>query len=313
MQDFYGIKLLTKRELFANEKGELFCQAHCFDKNYIAIGYQTDGHPEIDTKEKYENFYKNNTSWQHLYNRFCSIKEGSFVWVKKDSRTYYLGKITDTEPFIPEDNWIQKIGLVRKCVWVKDIEFDEIPGSAINQFSGQNVTLWQIRKFSDSVKEYCTWLYERKNYCKNKNTVSLKGCIKELIHYDDLEDLVGIYLQVHGDKDTGEKYIIHPSTNKLSTKTIEYELRSYSGKKVGVQCKSGDDNIDKDLDKILDLINNEKYTIYICIISDGDKYKNINDNLKQIEFNELLEWASENKNRLLLPKRIQNYIDRANL
>ena len=242
MQNFYGIKLLTKREYFENENGELYCQKYCFENNYISIGYQTDGHPEIDTKENYENFYKNDTKWQHLYKRFSEINKDSYIWVKKDARTYYLGKITDTVPSIPKDNWIQKIGLVRKCIWVKNIEFDEIPGCIINQFSGRNKTLWQIRKISDSIKKYCTWLYETKINDINQNIVSLnlKGCIKELIHYDDLEDLVGIYLQVHGYKDTGEKYIIHPSTNKLSTKTIEYELRSYNGKKAGVQCKTGD-------------------------------------------------------------------------
>lgn len=310
MQNFYGINLLTKREHFTNKKNELYCQQYCFDNNYISIGYQTGEDYKINTIEDYENLHKNDTdsSWKHLYNRFCGINKDDFVWVKKDARTYYLGKVANNNPFIPPDKWIQKIGLVKECIWVKDIEFDEVPGCVINQFSGRNRTLWQIRKMSDTVKQYCTLLYETKSNPKNQNKISLNGCINELIHYDDLEDLLGIYLQVHGYGNPPEKYIIHPSTNKLSTKTIEYELRSYDGKKAGVQCKTGDDNIDEDLDKILDLIKNENYTIYVCVMSDKN-YRNINDNLKQIDFNELIEWVNENNNKLLLPKRIQTYIE----
>ena len=32
-----------------------------------------------------------------------------------------------------------------------------------------------------------------------------------------------------------------------------------------------------------------------------------------IQLNELIEWASKNNNKLLLPKRIQTYINSANL
>ena len=115
-----------------------------------------------------------------------------------------------------------------------------------------------------------------------------------------MEDLLGLYLQ----KEKG--YFIIPSTNKSSTKLIEYELRRKNNGKIEkscVQCKTGTSIVEDDIFKDEEF---KDYKIYISTIN-NDNYDNKRDNVKTIYTDDLWNWAKDNKE--LLPERIQKYIE----
>lgn len=182
------------------------------------------------------------------------------------------------------------MGPVRAVEHWKKIEFNDVPGKVISSFVGIGTTLQRIR-VDNNFKEYCKWLYEDKTYQLNKSFFDYRA----LLHSDDLEDLLGLYLQKE------LKYYIIPSTNKQGTKLIEYELVRDDGTKACVQCKIGNSKVDdtifqefKDYDKI-----------YITTMND-ESYDRKGSNVQTIRLKTLEEWAMNNKE--ILPQRIQNYI-----
>lgn len=286
--NFYRVKLFTVSQHKEDRK-------YCFDNNLIGVGYGSDDCSDVDSyinKIEYEIQYKD-SSFYSSYKNLYKMKNGDYVWTQIDGLNYALGKI-ESDFFI--DDTHKSMGAVKKCKWKKDISFDEIPGKIINYFVGGGRTLVKMTSLSESIKMYCKFLY--------KENVSLENLkFEELIHYDDLEDLVGLYLQEK------EKYFILPSTNKKSKKLVEFELvNSINNNKACIQCKTGDEQV---FINTIEQIKNEfkNYTIYICTTNDKN-YNDIKEFVKTITIQELYDWAKNHIN--ILPKRIQNYIKLCN-
>lgn len=286
----YRLKLFTSKS--GHEKED---RNYCIDNNIMAIGWPINGVKDIDTYQKKAKEHKNYSDNMNLkrglmvsLNALKDIKKGDFVWTQINGLDYRLGQIVgDCE--VNDD-----IGPSRKCVW-KKIKFDYIPGDIISKFVGRGYVLCKVH-CSKELEEYCYQLYENKEKDIHINS------IKNLLHYNDLEDLAGLYLQEE------KKYYIIPSTNKQGAKLIEYEMRDKFGNKACIQCKIGNscvevDNICKEF---------KDYKIFICVLDERQKgnYTDKERNIEEITFDELLRWAQKHKN--ILPQRIQNYLSLLN-
>lgn len=275
-------------KLFTSNAGEQHKgdRNYCLDNNLAAIGWPIDKNTDSinDFINKARKQYKNQRGFNTASNTIIEMQVGDLCWVQVKGDDYRLGKIKSDILYHKDPN-NPRIGLRRKCIW-KKINFDYIPGKVISCFCGRTGTL---QKINDISYDYCNWLYEDK-----QNNVKIQD-IKSLLHYDDLEDLLGLYLQDKG-------YYILPSTNKQSTKLIEYELRDKKGNKACVQCKIGNSTVDDEL------FNDERFkdhTIFISTISDNN-YDIKGKNVKTIEIDELLSFAKTHFD--ILPERIKNYI-----
>lgn len=290
----YRIKLFTKASVGEHD-GD---QTYCIKNNLVAIGWGFENEPEIkldEYKKRVEEKFGKDRNFKISYNNFLNLNKDDFVWVEINARDYRLGKIQEKydKYSIVKDKEKCRMGLTKKCMW-KKINFNDVPGEVINSCAQRGCTLIQKHNLDD-FKEYFEYLYDKCNY---NNTCILD--YKKLLHYDDLEDLLGLYLQ----KEKG--YFIIPSTNKSSTKLIEYELRRKNNGKIEkscVQCKMGTSIVEDDIFKDEEF---KDYKIYISTIN-NDNYDNKRDNVKTIYTDDLWNWAKDNKE--LLPERIQKYIE----
>ena len=189
--DFYRIKLLTKSSGHPEED-----RKYCFKHHLFAIGWPIKDY--VGTIEEYKKAAEKkyckgkelSGNINSSYKNMKKIKKGDYIWTQEDSRTYYLGKV-DSEILFDEDyvNWL---GLTRRCEkeWQK-IEFNDVPGIVTSYFAGPGQVLVSCNSINEceDMKKYCEWLYNGK---EGKLKIS---DYTHLLHYDDLEDLLGLYLQ----------------------------------------------------------------------------------------------------------------------
>ena len=237
-------------------------------------------------KVKQEKPYDNHSSWATVCNAMNrDMKAGDLCWTQGKDGKYYLGKIKDKEIYFNCPNHPQ-IGIYKEVEEWKGFELDAIPGDVIRSLIGGK-TLQQIK--SVTIKRYSENLYNGK---KQKNLER----IEDLLHPDDLEDLLGLYLQKE------KKYFVFPSTNKTGTACYEYMLVNKAGKKAIIQCKTGN----SDIDDTQSLIKERKnITVYITTLAENKKYPGA----IVVPFKTLTEWASKEENMKVLPDRIKNYLE----
>lgn len=354
MTNVYKIKLFRwaikdkdnpQKELGKKDKDEY--RNFCLTQNIVAVGWPAKRDRIYESAESYIQAvegmfpepYKSAKSWHTARNAFKDmVTQESFVWTWTDGNTYYLGKIKAGEKLLWNSGEHRKtlenklaeyrqnegndpnhkidldeFGLWVPCQWKKIEQFDEVPGNVIARF---RQTICQV-KHDDG---YSKFLYDPES-----SQLSASD-FWNWAHYDDLEDLVGLYLQKE------EGYFMFPSTNKQSTKDYEFELVHHSGdKKAIIQCKHKgkiDTNRLKQYKKDIYLLNvktpvviNEPkdWTIMIdgqkCIMGKTSKYKdeeNIEHNIFVFDSKKLKEWASEKnnkENRKILPVRIQKFLN----
>lgn len=290
-------------KLFTPKSGhDLKAKQDCINKGKIAIGWPVDDAKDLKdycdkAKKRHSADGKNlnrglKVSLNRLIEMSNNIKNGTenYIWVQVDGLDYRLGKITNSEIFF--DN---EFGPMMECIWSNaknkenKIDFDLVPGEILSSFVGRGYVLCHVH-CSEEIEKYCKSLYE--NYKLEINADN----IKNLLHYDDLEDLAGLYLQEK------KKYYIIPSTNKQGSKLIEYELRDSCGNKACIQCKIGDSEVD--VKKI-----REKYPhhlIYVCTLN--EEIDDFGDNkAERIPIKEIFDWMRDHKN--ILPERIKKYIE----
>ena len=216
-------------------------------------------------------------------------------------------------------------GLWRHCEWNTEINFDDVPGNVVARFLGTMCRVLSTEK--NSFYQYCNYLYNNKED-ELPEEEKEKIDFWNLTHYDDLEDLVGLFLQKECD------YFIFPSTNKQGTKDYEYKLVHKDSKKEAIiQCKHTEDidiiifenykeetfllivngkvNLGKDRKQIIE----EDWKIWKT--KEGEekiaikKYYYENKNGKKFEYfkfdkDVLKEWAKENS--IIMPQRIKNFL-----
>ncbi len=334
------------------------CRRYCIDKNIIGLGWRIDS-DDLSVKALKEmrtgDYVWTRNKGQYYIGRICDDCAHEFSLnfgaADKDKLQYDINDdilqnkrydkntlkiaaqkwknkedINEIEQIIREQNYesINVHRMVEKWYFCKDYE---VPGKVINNFN----TSKTVNGVHDSLWKYCAFLYQRKEAEDQKKEMPKEipfktdnekfETFKNLLHYEDTEDLPGIWLQQK------RAYLIFPSTNKQATKDFEYILIKKDGtKKAIIQCKSGGDDIDLE---IFDDYKKE-YDIYLFVVDGCLKRNNREVHLKdenileikdydidypeskdfqiyKVDLKYLFAWARENKN--ILTDRIRHYLD----
>lgn len=279
---------------------------YCIDSKILGWGWcRGNDAKQVNSLDEYHKDYGKSRSLSVACNQIAPMKDGDYVWTYVD-RQWYLGKISgDFNFFAP--NEYPAFGMQRKCDW-KKVNKDLVPGNIITH-SRNDGTVRRISS-NDSFVKYCQYLYkDLEEEPQNLN-------FWDLAHYEDLEDIVGLYLQ----KERG--YLIFPSTNKTGTEDYEYMLvqKDSPNKKAIIQCKNNSCISEYNWEKF-EIGEYKEYQTYILTIKEDQHpkragykqeigiYKWSFDNGRILIFNEekLKEWAKVNFN--ILPERVKKYIE----
>lgn len=280
---------------------------YCIDSNILGWGWQRgDNAKEVYSLEDYHKNYGKSKSLSVACNQIAPMKEGDYVWTYVDGQ-WYLGKVFGNFIFNAPDDYL-KFGMQRKCKWKPIENKDLIPGNILT-YSRKDGTIRRVENNASFVK-YCQYLYgDLAEEPKNLN-------FWDLIHYEDLEDMVGLYLQKE------ENYLVFPSTNKIGTKDYEYKLikKIEPHKKAIIQCKNNS-CISEENWRNFEEGEYKKYQIYILTIKEDthpkekyleypetEMFKWSFDNERIFIFNKdrLKEWARANFH--ILPERVKKYM-----
>lgn len=308
--------------LFADEPLKNIYQQKCDKYNIYSIGWAVKEHPknfEEYCKAAKKTKYKKGDKYvageeirglKSTIKTIAKLKKGDFIWTRNPEKgEYWLGRVTKNIQDIGVEDFYQIYKIDQEtdssddfclsipCEKWKKFKLDEVPGNIINSFMGHVIA---HSSASEKIFSYCKSIYDNEQY----PTISVED-FKYLLHPDDEEDLLGLYLQKE------KNYYIYPSTNKLATAAFEYELiQKDTLKKAIIQCKMSDTNID------LNSLLSYGYDIY-CTTDKGnilynDKiYKkgditNIKVEILPLDF--LITWAAKPENICILPNRLQRYI-----
>ncbi len=212
----------------------------CIERNIVGIGWAIDGTPK--NKEEYLSLskikHKNSLGWRRATSDFISRMEiGDLVWARKRAE-YYLGRIESDWEYRGAYEYLNTDAVnVRKCPWLSVPTLGHVPGKISASFrAGSTVQ----RVIQGSAITYSKYLYnqlaKREEYGLD---LSPEADIFSLLSDEDLEDLVGLYLQWK------HKYLFQPSSCKRDTPLVEFELVSQDGKiKASASVKSGETPID---------------------------------------------------------------------
>lgn len=294
MQELYRIHLFTWK--FKKKEGDHSREEYrdyCLKNNWIGFGWSVSGSKNL---EDIDAQYQKEKAYRKAKKMLINMKEGDLCWTRGNNGRYYLGKIFDNQVICQNIEGYPRIGLHRRCVW-KEFSIERTPGKAINCLIAGS-TLQHID--SQETLDYSNFLYD------NKHLTISQDNFWTIIHPDDLEDLLGLYLQKKG-------YVIIPSTNKKGTELFEYLLIQQIPpfKRSVIQCKMGNSTIsDHDLEKFK--TDYQDYDVYLTVVNDNkvaelrNKVSNQYKNIKIISKQELFNFAQTNIQ--ILPKRIQDLI-----
>lgn len=285
MSELYRVHLFKDRYQVDRDK----YINYCLKNNIVSINFTNkESYKDInDYLYHAENIlFKNNKSFKSVKNSITNMKKGDLCWVNFNNK-YYLGEIQDNEVNYKYNPDLPYMSLFRECKWFsKQFNQDEVSGDIIRSFVHRGQTIQKIK--SETALKYSEYLYNKSN---------LNIPLVNLLHPDDLEDILSLYLQIE------KGYIIYPSTCKKSTAVYEYMLiNKYTYKKAVVQCKTGSVEINENFSIINDF---KDFDVYITTIS-GKYPTKLPDNVKIITIDKLLSFALKNEN--ILTDRVKNFI-----
>lgn len=161
------------------------------------------------------------------------MKVNDLVWTRDRQGNYYLGRVAGPWRYIgTEEHRQAAIVNVRPCKWIKVGTTDAVPGPIVHGFRGQTL---RAASGGKTVRAFSQFKY---NALADDYTYEIEPLDIELfslLHADDLEDLVALYLQERG-------YRVIPSSAKKGTPRYEFVLRhADDGRKVVAQVKTKED------------------------------------------------------------------------
>ena len=315
MPNVFKINLFCWKDI--KEKKSVY-QDYCIEHNILGWGWTRGENPSpVETLDEYKEDYINNknegkklANLTKACNQAKEMREGDFCWTYAEGQ-WYLGKIGGGFCFRPPDKEYPAFGMYRKCEWTHIEEYDLVPGNVCVR-SKSDGTLKCVSE-KENFYIYCKDLYNGK-----KASQSLGLDFWELAHYEDLEDLVGLYLQKQ------EGYFVIPSTNKTGTKDYEYKLIQNGSphREAVIQCKNND-NISPEVWGKFETGDYQDLNVYILTVKEdthpeGDEknYKKSNDifaytgyngRIKVFNKDKLKNWAQDNIK--ILPQRVQKFLE----
>ena len=282
-------------------------QKYCLDNNILGWGWKINNNSDdVQSLQKYKEKYGKSRSLTTAYNQIKDMQDGDYCWAYMNNN-WYLGKIKGNFCFNAPDGY-PDFGMQHGCEWKVIKDKDLVPGYVTVHYKGTVKYL----NVTDDFAKYCQSLYEdTEEKPKNLN-------FWHLAHYEDLEDIVGLYLQ----KEKG--YFVFPSTNKINTKDYEYMLiqKGIPNKNAVIQCKnnstvsddvwkkfeSGEEYKDKHIFILtIKKDNHPEKNNYIKSDDDMFKYSSADGRIHVFDENKLKEWARANLE--ILPKRIKKFLE----
>lgn len=313
VEDVKGINIF-KINLFSfdfedenKHNGEHY-KKYCKNHNILGWGWPRKNSTEVKTLKEYHEDYGKSRSLSVACNQIASMQEGDYVWAQMEGQ-WYLGKVLGDFIFSAPDGY-PEFGMQRRCEWRPIKNKDLIPGNVLT-YSRKDGTIRFIEN-NESFARYCQYLYEDlKEKPQNLN-------FGDLAHYEDLEDIVGLYLQ----KESG--YLIFPSTNKMGTKDYEYMLvqKNEPYKKAIIQCKNNSCISEYNWKKFEEAEEYKDKKVYIltikedpypegkyvkCSETDIFKWRSKDERILVFNSDKLKKWAKDNI--VVLPERIKEYME----
>lgn len=277
----------------------------CINQKIVGIGWSS-----LDFKEKLDKNINNpkdiqNYIWYSYKNDKKSTKGfatasnimidrmsiGDYVWTRADG-TYKIAKILSEVKYM-KDNELYKdfdIGFYREVEYCnKNINISEVPGKIIASFSASS-TVQNVADDKGQLFHYSDSLFRGEDNFK----ITLEDWT-EFFSADDIEEIVGLYLQVKFN------LYVYTSTNKRSTEKIEFELVDKKGQLYGVQVKSGGVSLNgKDYEE-----KSKEMKVFL-FASNNEVNTNNNSNIIHIKVSEVTRFIEEYKH--ILPKRISYWL-----
>jgi hypothetical protein len=206
-------------------------QEFCISNKIAGIGWPVNTKREKLNKTQFEKLCRSKYgklpgSVNAMVNR---MSIGDYIWTRKGNQEYFLGKIVSDWAYENADDFVTNDVVNYRKVeeWKSKGEIDKIPGKVVSAFRATSA-LQQID--SDAIRHISDFIW---NGYKPEE-MNQKLDFFDLIGDQELEDLVGIYLQMAKD------YIIIPSTCKSDTALIEFSLiHKKTGNSAYLQVKSG--------------------------------------------------------------------------
>lgn len=266
----------------------------CLEKGILGFGWSIESSSsEVDWEEYQAKAAEKygDRSWKAAINGLHDrMEKGDLCWTRDHDGSYYLGRV--------EGPWRYEGGIeyreadivnVRDCNWVKVGSPDAVPGKVINSFF--QGTLQRVT--GDAIREYSDMLYRRLSEMGESDVNIGAEDLFSLLHPEDCEDLVALYLQEQG-------YRLIPSTCKKSTVNYEYVLKHRdTGEKAVVQVKRGNVPLDAEEYQALD------GTVYL-FTSGGDQ-RGEASNVTFIDPSTIRGFLQEN--RQILPERVLQWAE----
>lgn len=208
-------------------------RAFCFNKGIVGVGWPHDGAESLTWDEYRKNVkYKNESNWKAALRALHDRMEiDDLVWTRDRKGIYWLGRITGPWEYRGKPEYRQAdVVNVRTCDWVRVGVEDTPPGRVANSFRGRTLQ----RSKGKGVHQFSKLTYNRLADEQYYELERVDADIFSLLHPDDIEDLVALYLQERG-------YRLIPSTAKKGTPRYEFVLRNEAdGRKAVVQAKVSD-------------------------------------------------------------------------
>ena len=276
---------------------------YCIKNKIIGGGWGLDDGPYCsDVKSIFNNHLNrsiktvgkddqwNENTLKPFFNAMNRIQKNDLVWIRNKG-IYYICRI-DGEWEYDSNEILNRLDIHN--FYHADIQevgtLDAVPGKVANSFIPSR-TLQAI--YGDDIKEYSKKVYNSQlgNVMYKVNDISLKYSL-EMLHPEDLEELISLYLQVE------KGYLLYSSTNKIDTQTYEFVMVKNDGShRAYTQVKSGNsDTLDGNDYK--ELVNPNIMYLYSskCINCDNQFTIRINED-------ELLRFVKNHES--ILPRRIK--------
>lgn len=273
----------------------------CLDNGFVGVGWQIDyekGPIEWNFYEKRatKRYYDkgDNSWWPALKAIKIKMEINDLIWTRDLQGIYHLGRITG-DWYYNTSKKCEKADLVnvRPCEWLKVGTIGAVPGKVVNSFRARR-TVQKVN--GSSINMYSQYIFNEHSGSEIYSLDSGSGSnIFNLMSSEDLEDVIGIYLQFK------EGYMIVPSSSKMDTMHYEYQLINRSkGKRAVVQVKNGHDPLNRD--NYADIED----TVYL-FTSQGEYTGRKRPNIICLESAEIENFLFSNKK--MMPRTVQKWMD----
>jgi len=279
----------------------------CLREKIIGIGWQVDRKPS--SKEDYMKLGKEcvkqkkwgkwGKSWKKNANVILfRMKIGDLVWFRDTYDNYYLARITGEWEYRDNEEY-KKMDIVN----VRPVEVYKVGKGKRAEIPGKIISIFNRRLTTHQIHDETALLFSKilfnKHSQKNYDNIEKKSLdIFSLLSSEDLEDVVGLYLQLE------KKFVLIPSSRGRNDETLKYEfeLMNEKGERAVVQVKSGNTKINpKEYEK-------ETFKGKIFLFSPaGYEYETKSDTIETLSKSAIEEFLKEYKEKL--PLKIKIWLD----